>query len=49
MKKFRFANVLVDHEICNNKEITRQEYKRMSDKEKETVGIISDDESTSYY
>ena len=27
MKKFRFADVLAYHEICNSKEITEREYK----------------------
>lgn len=43
MKNFRFADVLTYHEICKGKEITKEEYKRMSDKEKETVARFCDD------
>ena len=43
MKKFRFADVLAYHEICNSKEITEREYKQLSDSEKECIAIFCED------
>lgn len=37
MKNFRFADMLLQYNICNCKEITKQEYENMSPIEKETV------------
>ena len=43
MKKFRFADVLAYHEICNSKEITEREYKQLSDSEKECIAMFCED------